>query len=104
VSAGGEVGSRAEECLRTARALAPCARHDGGLTLSGSAAAALAELFRVLARDGVDVTDAAVRAARRLRAEAEGQDAADERVGAPETVMAPVPRTPADPGTLLASR
>jgi hypothetical protein len=95
VSAGGDPASgdpatRTEECRRTARALAPCARHDGGLTLSGSSAAALAELFRVLACDGVDVTDAARRAARRLRADAEAGGRGTE-------VTAPAPRTPADP-------
>ncbi|WP_433786276.1 hypothetical protein ACQPX6_06390 [Actinomycetospora sp. CA-101289] len=87
MSAGGDT---ADECRRTARALAPCARHDGGVTLSGSSAAALAELFRVLARDGADVTDAAERAARRIRADAEAGAAATART-------APAPRTPAEP-------
>ncbi|HSK58953.1 MAG TPA: hypothetical protein VK935_07865 [Actinomycetospora sp.] len=88
--ARGGTATRADECRRTARALAPCARHDGGLTLSGSSAAALAELFRVLACDGIDVTDAARRAARRIRADAEA-------TGRGPDVTAPAPRTPADP-------
>jgi hypothetical protein len=87
VSAGGDT---ADACRRAARALAPCTRCDGGLTLSGSSAAALAELFRVLAREGADVTDAAERAARRVRADAEAR-------GRGTAVAAPAPRTPADP-------
>jgi hypothetical protein len=99
VSAGGDT---ADACRRAARALAPCARCDGGLTLSGSSAAALAELFRVLAREGADVTDAAERAARRIRADAEASGRAST-AGAP-TLSAPAPRTPADraPGALAA--
>jgi hypothetical protein len=89
------IEARAEECRRAARALAPCTRHDGGLTLSGSSAAALAELLRVLARDGADVTDAVVRAARRLHAEAQAQVSTPPPPTA--TVAAPAPRAPADP-------
>ena len=95
MSAGADVATagtaaRAEACRRAARALAPCARCDGGLTLSGSSAAALAELFRLLAREGADVTDAAERAARRIRADAEAR-------GRGPAVAAPAPRTPSDP-------
>ncbi|PVY97470.1 hypothetical protein [Actinomycetospora cinnamomea] len=92
--------ARAEECRRAARALAPCTRHDGGLTLSGSSAAALAELLRVLARDGADVTDAVVRAARRLHAEAQAQSGTPTAA----TAGAPAPRAAADaaPGSLAA--
>jgi hypothetical protein len=95
VSAGADIApagtaARAEACRRAARALAPCTRCDGGLTLSGSSAAALAELFRVLACEGVDVTDAAERAARRIRTDAEAR-------GHGPAVSAPAPRTPADP-------
>jgi hypothetical protein len=81
------------EVLRSAsRALAPCARCDGGLTVSGSTAAALAELFRLLAREG-DPADVAVRAARRLLTD----------LGAGGT--APAPRSPADTdGGVLAAR
>ena len=86
----GDTAARADACRRAARALAPCARHDGGLTLSGSSAAALAELFRVLARDDADVTDAAERAAHRIRADAEARGRGSE-------VTTPAPRTPADP-------
>jgi hypothetical protein len=102
VSAGADparagTAARADACRRAARALAPCARHDGGLTLSGSSAAALAELFRVLAREGADVTDAAERAARRIGIDAEARGRGSE-------VTTPAPRTPADraPGALAA--
>jgi hypothetical protein len=95
VSAGddpvtGGTAARADACRRAARALAPCTRCDGGLTLSGSSAAALAELFRVLARDGGDVTDAIERAARRICGDAETR-------GHGPAVTAPAPRAPADP-------
>ncbi|GLZ45377.1 hypothetical protein Acsp06_15620 [Actinomycetospora sp. NBRC 106375] len=94
MSAGAE-GTRADICREVSHALAPCSRCDGGVTLSGSAAAALAELFRSLAREGDEVPDAAVRAARRLLADLEP----------PADAGAPEPRAPADrTGPLLASR
>ena len=94
MSAGAE-GSRGDVCREVSRALAPRSRCDGGVTLSGSAAAALAELFRSLAREGDEVPDAAVRAARRLLAD----------LAHPADAGAPAPRAPADrTGTVLASR
>lgn len=85
----------AETCREVARALAPYARHDGGLVLSGSAAAALAEVFRRLARDGGEVPDVAVRAARRLLT-----DLAE----APASTT-PAPRSPSDQDSeVLAAR
>ncbi|MHC1560963.1 hypothetical protein ACR9E3_18545 [Actinomycetospora sp. C-140] len=97
MSAGAE-GTRADICRAVSHALAPCSRCDGGVTLSGSAAAALAELFRSLAREGdhgSEVPDAAVRAARRLLADIER----------PGDAGAPEPRAPADrTGPVLASR
>jgi hypothetical protein len=99
VSADGDTARavQADTCRRAARALAPCARCDGGLTLSGSSAAALAELFRVLAREGADVTDVVGGAARRICGDAEAR-------GHGPAVTAPAPRTPADtaPGALAA--
>jgi hypothetical protein len=97
VSAAAEhhAGSPAETCRGAARALAPCSRCDGGLTISGSTAAALAELFRLLARedDGTGVPDVAARAARRLLRDAQGDP------------TAPAPRASAEgSGTTLASR
>jgi len=79
-------------CRDVARALAPYARHDGGLVLSGSAAAALAEVFRRLARDGGEVPDVAVRAARRILT-----DLAEAPPGPPAPQAAtPAPRSPGD--------
>ena len=83
----------AETCRDVARALAPYTRPDRGLVLSGSAAAALAEVFRRLARDG-EVPDVAVRAARRLLtdlADAESRDHDETSTG-----TAPTPRSPSD--------
>jgi hypothetical protein len=98
VSAAAEhhTSSPAETCREAARALAPCSRCDGGLTISGSTAAALAELFRLLAREGGDgsgVPDVAARAARRLLGDAQGDPSV------------PAPRASAQgSGTTLASR
>ena len=84
----------AETCREVARALAPYTRHDRGLVLSGSAAAALAEVFRRLARDGGDVPDVAVRAARRLLTDLAATEGGD-RAGT-STGTAPTPRSPSD--------
>jgi hypothetical protein len=81
----------AETCREVARALAPYTRHDRRLVLSGSAAAALAEVFRRLARDG-EVPDVAVRAARRLLTDVAGAEDGAE----PSTGTAPTPRSPSD--------
>lgn len=84
----------AETCREVARALAPYTRHDRGLVLSGSAAAALAEVFRRLARDGGEMPDVAVRAARRLLTDlAEAEEG--HRDGT-STGTAPTPRSPGD--------
>jgi hypothetical protein len=97
VSAAAEQHRSAAELLREAsRALAPCARCDGGLTVSGSTAAALAELFRLLAREG-EPPEVAGRAARRVLADLGGAGTA------PATT--PSPRAPADTdGGVLAAR
>lgn len=83
----------AETCREVARALAPYTRPDRGLVLSGSAAAALAEVFRRLARDG-EVPDVAVRAARRLLTDLAGAESGG-RAGT-STGTAPTPRSPSD--------
>ncbi|GAA4770424.1 hypothetical protein [Actinomycetospora chibensis] len=89
----------AETCRDVARALAPYTRPDRGLVLSGSAAAALAEVFRRLARDGGEVPDVAVRAARRLLTDLAAADCAAaecaDRAGT-STRTAPTPRSPSD--------
>jgi hypothetical protein len=86
-------GPGAETCREVARALAPHTRRDGGLVLSGSAAAALAEVFRRLARDGGEVPDVAVRAARRILTDLE--NAQDPEPPTPPDA-APAPRAPGD--------
>jgi hypothetical protein len=87
----------AETCREVARALAPYTRPDRGLVLSGSAAAALAEVFRRLARDG-EVPDVAVRAARRLLTDVAGAESGgeDRTRAEPSTGTAPTPRSPGD--------
>jgi hypothetical protein len=82
-----------ETCREVARALAPYTRPDRGLVLSGSAAAALAEVFRRLARDG-EVPDVAVRAARRLLTDLAGAECGGR--GGTSTGTAPTPRSPSD--------
>lgn len=101
-SVGSSTPSAAALCREAAHALAPCSRCDGGLAISGSSAAALAELFRLLVREG-DVPEVAARAARRLIADAAGTGTRP---------AAPAPRSPSDQdprgdhpsGTALASR
>ena len=92
MSAAGEPASGVQLLRDVSLGLAPRTRRDGGLRISGSTAAALAELFRQLAREG-EPSDVATRAARRLLADL---DAAGS---------APAPRTPADAGGgVLAAR
>lgn len=93
----------AEICREAARALAPCSRCDGGLAISGSATAALAELFRLLARER-EVPDVAIRAARRLIAEANGATGTRPAAPAPRTPGDEDPRGGHPPDTVLASR
>lgn len=103
MSAAADPTGSGDACTRAAAALAPRACPGGGLTLSPSGVAALADLFRALGR-GRDAGDVADRAARRVLAALERE--ATTATTATTAPTAPAPRTPGDQATggLLAAR